>query len=63
MVEIEFSVLSKQCLDRCIDGETEFSCEIPAWEDTRNRAEATFNWQITTEDAPIKLKKLLSVDG
>jgi hypothetical protein len=58
MAEIEFSVLSRQCLDRRIGDEAALIREISAWEDTRNNAEATVNWQFTTEDARIKLTKL-----
>jgi hypothetical protein len=58
MAEIEFSVLSRQCLDRRIGSENELICEISAWEDTRNHAESTVNWQFSTEDARIKLEKL-----
>jgi transposase len=56
MAEIEFSVLSRQCLDRRIGNEATLIQEIT--EDNRNQAEATVNWQFTTEDARIKLKKL-----
>jgi hypothetical protein len=58
MAEIEFSVLSRQCLDRRIGNEATLIQEITSWEDNRNQAEATVNWQFTTEDARIKLKKL-----
>jgi hypothetical protein len=58
MAETEFSVLSRQCLDRRIGDETTLIQEITAWEDRRNKAEATVNWQFTTNDARIKLKKL-----
>ena len=58
MAEIEFSVLSRQCLDRRIGDETTLIQEITAWEDKRNNAEATVDWQFTTKDARIKLKKL-----
>jgi hypothetical protein len=58
MAEIEFSVLSRQCLDRRLGDETALIREISAWEDIRNKAEATVDWQFTTEDARVKLKKL-----
>jgi hypothetical protein len=58
MAEIEFSVLSRQCLDRRMGDETALIREISAWEDIRNKAEATVDWQFTTEDARVKLKKL-----
>jgi hypothetical protein len=58
MAEIEFSVLSRQCLDRRIGDEISLIQEIAAWEDKRNLAQATVDWQFTTKDARIKLKKL-----
>ena len=58
MAEIEFSVLSRLCLDRRIGDATTLIQEINAWEDNRNKAEATVNWQFTTDDARIKLMKL-----
>jgi hypothetical protein len=58
MAETELSVLSQQCLDRRIPDKTTLSGEVTAWEDGRNRAGATVDWQFTTSDARIKLKKL-----
>jgi len=37
---------------------------IEAWEDRRNRAGSKANWQFTTADARIKLRKLYpTIDG
>jgi hypothetical protein len=58
MAEIEFSVLSRQCLNRRIGDEAALIQEIASWQENRNVIEATVNWQFTTEDARIKLKKL-----
>jgi len=58
MAEIEFSVLARQCLDRHIADEVSLVREIGTWEDKRNHSQATVNWQFTTQDARIKLKKL-----
>ncbi len=58
MAEIEFSILSRQCLDRRIGDEASLIQEIALWERNRNKAKATVDWQFTTEDARIKLKKL-----
>jgi hypothetical protein len=58
MAETEFSVLSRQCLDRRIGDEASLIQEIAAWEDTRNMANASVDWQFSTHDARIKLKKL-----
>jgi len=58
MAEIEFSVLSRQCLDRRIEDEASLIQEITAWQEERNKIHATVDWQFTTDDARIKLKKL-----
>ena len=58
MAEIEFSVLSRQCLDRRIADEVSLIQEILSWEENRNQSLATVNWQFSTADARIKLEKL-----
>ena len=58
MAEVEFGVLARQCLDRRIADQDCLTSEIAAWEARRNASKATVNWQFTTEDARIKLKKL-----
>lgn len=58
MAEIELSVLSRQCLDRRIPNQERLCREVTAWAERRNRAKATIDWQFTTTDARIKLKKL-----
>jgi len=58
MAEIELSVLSQQCLDRRIPDQTTLTREVAAWEEVRNQAGATVDWQFTTSDARVKLKKL-----
>lgn len=58
MAEIEFSVLSRQCLDRYIPDKTTLAQETAAWETERNNSGATVNWRFTTNDARIKLKRL-----
>jgi hypothetical protein len=64
MAEIEFSVLSRQCLNRRIGDEASLVHEIATWEDHRNLDLATVDWQFTTDDARIKLKKLYpSING
>ena len=64
MAEIEFSVLSRQCLDRRIGDAAALTQEISSWEENRNKLEATVDWQFTTVDARIKLKKLYpSING
>lgn len=58
MAEIEFSALSRQCLNRRIGSKEEIEQEIEAWEKARNEAGVKCNWRFRTEDARIKLKKL-----
>ena len=58
MAEIEFSVLSRQCLDRRIPDKATLIAEVAAWETHRNESNATVNWRFTTADARIKLRKL-----
>ena len=58
MAEIEFSVLSRQCLSRRIPDQATLKREVQAWQDRRNQQRTTVNWRFTTQDARIKLKKL-----
>lgn len=61
MAEIELSVLSGQCLNRRIDSRAQLQKEIEAWEEERNERQVGVNWQFTTADARIKLRKLYPV--
>jgi len=58
MAEIELNVLMGQCLDRRIDTIEKIQKEVKAWEIARNNMNAKIDWQFTTEDARIKLKRL-----
>ena len=58
MAEIEFSVLSRQCLDQRIPDETTLKQEVAAWEERRNADAGKVNWRFTSKDARIKLKRL-----
>ena len=58
IAEIELSVLSRQCLSRRIPDQETLKREIQAWQDRRNQLRATVQWQFTTKDARIKLKRL-----
>ena len=58
MAEIELNVLIKQCLDRRIDNMPEMQAEVEAWQNRGNNKNAKINWQFTTDDARIKLKRL-----
>jgi hypothetical protein len=61
MAEIELSVLAGQCLDRRIDNAGDLCREVSAWEEERNEQQVGVNWQFTTADARIKLRKLYPV--
>jgi hypothetical protein len=61
MAEIELSVLSRQCLDRRIGKIEVLRSEIRAWQQKRNEASKAVDWQFTTSEARIKLKRLYPV--
>jgi hypothetical protein len=57
MVEIELSILSRQCLDRRIPDLARLRREVAAWEQMRNDQHATVSWHFTTDNARTKLKR------
>ncbi|WP_225912654.1 IS630 family transposase [Nostoc flagelliforme] len=57
-VEIEFFVLSRQCLERRIKDVQTLSSEIATWEQQRNDASASVNWRFKTTDARRKMERL-----
>jgi hypothetical protein len=58
MVELEFAVLSGQCLDRRLDTISLVRQVVWLWEAERNARAATVQWRFTTSDARVKLKRL-----
>lgn len=58
MAEIELGTLTKQCLDRRIAERGILAKEVAAWTESRNTQQAKVDWQFTTENARIKLKRL-----
>lgn len=58
MAEIELSVLKGQCLDRRIADMETMQAKVTAWETDRNNSMKKIDWQFTTADARIKLKRL-----
>jgi hypothetical protein len=58
MAEIELSVLKGQCLGRRIADMVTMQAEVSAWEKDRNNSARKIDWQFTTADARIKLKRL-----
>ena len=58
MAEMELSVLARQCLDRRIPDLATLQREVACWQEERNAAVVRVDWQFTTADARVKLKKL-----
>jgi hypothetical protein len=58
IAEIELNVMTSQCLSRRIDDLTSLREELSAWETSRNKQVKSVDWQFTTADARIKLKRL-----
>lgn len=61
IAEIELSVLEKQCLGKRIPSINSLSAELSAWNIDRNNAVKSVDWQFTTPDARIKLKRLYPI--
>jgi hypothetical protein len=57
MVEIELSILSKQCLDRRIGDMATLEREALAWAEKRNAQRATVHWQFTSQKARDKFSR------
>ena len=58
MAESEFSVLSRQCLNRRIPDQMTLKQEVKAWVQDRNDHTVVTEWRFTVGDARIKLKRL-----
>lgn len=58
IAEIELSVLTMQCLDRRIPDLETLTKETQQWEQRRNASQRGVDWQFSTLDARIKLKRL-----
>jgi hypothetical protein len=58
MAESELSVLSKQCLDQRIPDKQTLIEEVAAWQAERSKKHAKGDWQFTTADARVRLKRL-----
>lgn len=55
MAEIEFSALSRQCLDRRIKDIVTLTKEANIWKNDRNNNNIKINWSFTTDKARTKL--------
>jgi hypothetical protein len=58
MAEIELHVLNGQCLNRHISTIEKIKEEVEAWQSHRNNNVSTINWQFTTKESRVKLKRL-----
>ena len=58
VAEVELNVMIRQCLNRRIDRIDILRNEVAAWQAARDRLRAKVNWQFTTDDARVKLKRL-----
>jgi transposase len=62
MAEIEFSMLSRQCLTRRLRDRETLATEVAAWEAARNHQRAMIHWGFTADDARAKLHRLYPHD-
>ena len=58
VAECELSVLARQCRDRRIPDRATLEREVAAWQERRNAQVVKIDWQFTTADARVKLKRL-----
>ena len=58
MAESELAVLTNQCLSRRIPNRRTLETEVAAWQRHRNKHHAKADWQFTTDNARLKLKRL-----
>jgi len=58
IAEIELSVLKRQCLSERIPDIDKMREKTKAWNTERNTKQTKVDWQFTTDDARIKLKRL-----
>jgi len=58
MAEIEIGVMCRQALSKPLPDMEAFKIQVKAWTFSRNIEASTINWQFSTKDARIKLKRL-----
>lgn len=58
MAEIEIGIMSRQALGKPLPDMESFKKQVSTWTQQRNAAGPKVNWQFTTQDARIKLKRL-----
>lgn len=57
LVELEFSALARQCLNRRIASQTLLEKEVLAWAKARNKKRVKVTWQFSIETARTKLQR------
>ena len=58
IAELELSVLVRQGLSDRVPGMAALTEQVNAWQAVRNRSQKGVDWQFTTDDARVKLKRL-----
>ena len=58
MAEIELSILSRQCIKDYFESREELAAAIGHWERSQNEKNTGIDWQFTTANARVKLRKL-----
>jgi len=58
MAEIELGVLSRQCMGGRVPDKPTLVAATDRWQKDRNTDRTTIDWQFTTADARIKLRRL-----
>jgi len=58
MAEIELSALSRQCLGDRVPDQPTLVANVARWQKSRNASRVTIDWQFTTANARIKLRRL-----
>jgi hypothetical protein len=58
VAEVELAVLEKQSIGGRIPDRAALAARLKAWQKARNRSREKVDWQFTTADARIKLKRL-----
>jgi len=58
IAEIELSIMGRQCLARRIADQDSLNHELKGWQDERNAGEKSVDWQFTTDDARVHLRRL-----
>ena len=61
IAECEVSVLSRQCLRRRMPDIRSLTRKVATWDTDRNHQQCGVDWQFTTQDARVKLKRLYPV--